>query len=248
MTRRQKALVWDDEIEVEDDTITELFNAPLTASPRPSVRTMPLPSPIHRRSLSFGTAGGFPPPIPRRSTDATGAIRPVPFSTKLPRVHPGTSGVTILEHMERVDAVEAGLRRLGPGIDGFIEEEDETEEVDVGMAGPSSLEPRSSTSATERAAMSPGPGAEADVETSPKVEPDEPDSLTNSVTEEDLVALSRSTPHMQVSMSHQQWRSDGQQHDSGFADWMRQEELEGTKKRVMIVEVCIFCPFLSQKY
>lgn len=245
LTRRQKVLVWDDEVEVEDDTITELFNAPLTASPRASVRTMPLPSPIHRRSQSFGAAGGFPPPMQRRSTDATGALRPVPFSTKLPRVHPGTTGVTILEHMERVDAVEAGLRRLGPGIDDFIEEEDETEEVDVGMAGPSSLQNPTVAPAAEHTENP----FESETPSSPKDETDEPGSLANSVTEEDLVALSRSTPHMQVSISHQQWRSDSQQQGSAFAlDWMRQEELEGVKKRVMIVEVCsMFRPFFSWK-
>ncbi|KAH8119500.1 phosphatidylinositol 3 and 4-kinase-domain-containing protein [Phellopilus nigrolimitatus] len=138
LTRRQKVLVWDDEVEVADDTITEIFNGPLTASPKPSVKTLPInlpQSPPHRRALSQSAAdgSGFPPPMRRSTSDS----RPVPFASKLPRVHPGTSGVTVLEHMERVDAVEAGLRRLALDEDTIEEQEGE---VDVGLvvASPSS--------------------------------------------------------------------------------------------------------------
>jgi len=42
-------------------------------------------------------------------------------------VHRSVTGVTVLEHLERLDAVEASLTRLGTGEDTVIEEE-----VDVG--------------------------------------------------------------------------------------------------------------------
>ena len=67
---------------------------------------MPLP----RRTRSHSHSAEFPPPSRRRSSKAE---RPIPFSAKFQKVHPGTTGVTVLEHLERLDAVEAGLQRLG---------------------------------------------------------------------------------------------------------------------------------------
>ncbi|TDL24282.1 hypothetical protein BD410DRAFT_786387 [Rickenella mellea] len=226
LTRRQKVLVWDDEVEVEDDTIREIFNAPLTASPKASINTMPLPSPSHRRSRSQ-SAAEFPPPMRRSSTDITGVTRPVPFSTKFPRVHPGTTGVTVLEHMERVDAVEAGLRRLGRHEDSVIEEEDEAEEVDMGVA-------ESVNTPSKQRTQSP---LASPVDELPAVP--EMDSLASSVVEEDLVAMSKSTPTMYTttgSGSHFRWTTDQNQDTSQNLEWMRPEATEENKKRIMIVE------------
>ena len=119
-------LVWDDIVEI---TEAEAFVGPLTASPLVRERPILPASPRERRprrSLSIGNQDDFPPPIRRTSTDVTGLPRPVSFSSKFPRINPGASGVAVLEHMERLDAVEAGLKRLG---DDMIEEEDEEDDI-----------------------------------------------------------------------------------------------------------------------
>lgn len=137
LTRRTKAMVWDDELTLPEDTVTELINGPLSASasPGPSIQTLPpfLTPQNHRRARS-SSSSDFPPPMPLRRT--TSDVRPVPFSAKFQRVHPGTTGVTVLEHLERLDAVEAGLERLGMR-DGMEDEMDE-EEQDVGDLASSS--------------------------------------------------------------------------------------------------------------
>ena len=94
LTRRKRALVWDDEIEVVDAVPRPPGMGPLSASPRPSISTMPLP----RRARSHSRSSEFPPPVRRRSSEAN---RPVPFSGKIQKVHPGITGVTVLEHLER---------------------------------------------------------------------------------------------------------------------------------------------------
>jgi len=166
--------VWDDELEIPEETIQELPNGP--ASPQ-STNTVPLP----RRARSQ-SSGEFPPPMRRTSTDASGVPRPVPFSAKFQRVHPGTTGVTVLEHLERLDAVEASLQRLGV---------DEAEEVDVGDA-------------TTKAGISPRRQSAPNVQTSPFSPPGSPlptvhevSSSRSSIAEEDLVALSKSTSHVE---------------------------------------------------
>lgn len=130
-------MVWDDELTLPEDTVTELINGPLSASasPGPSIQTLPpfLTPQNHRRARS-SSSSDFPPPMPLRRT--TSDVRPVPFSAKFQRVHPGTTGVTVLEHLERLDAVEAGLERLGMR-DGMQDEMDE-EEQDVGDLASSS--------------------------------------------------------------------------------------------------------------
>jgi hypothetical protein len=170
LTRRTKVLVWDDEMELPEETIQELPNSP--ASPQ-SMNNVPLP----RRARSQSSSE-FPPPMRRASTDASGVPRPVPFAAKFQRVHPGTTGVTVLEHLERLDAVEASLQRLGV---------DETEEVDVGDA-----------------TKSPGPESTSKVQTSPFSPPGSPlptvhevSSSRSSIAEEDLVALSKSTSYVE---------------------------------------------------
>ena len=52
--------------------------------------------------------------------------------SKFPRIHPGASGVAVLEHLERLDAVEAGLQRLGSPRGDVIEEEEGEAEEDNG--------------------------------------------------------------------------------------------------------------------
>lgn len=67
----------------------------------------------------------------RRSTtdSAVGpGTRPVPFAGKFQRINPGASGVTVLEHMERLDEVERGLKKLGME-EVVVEEEEEEEDV-----------------------------------------------------------------------------------------------------------------------
>lgn len=273
-------LVWDDEVELDEDstTIMETINGPLSASmvsPKPSVRTLPVQTPAHRRSRSQSASdpdavanakgSGFPPPVRRSTTGGKGkgAARPVPFASKLPRVHPGTSGVTVLEHMERVDAVEAGLRRLGVSED-VIEEEDEGEEIDVGVSVSSTSRP---LAVQTDVAIDVGPvSSESDftTPTSPverrsiSIMPGGPGtaSMTSSMTEEDLVAMSRSTPTLLDSRVNApglglRWPSDGHEVRAqippfGAAsrsrppdlDWIRAEEEELVKKRVVINEVC----------
>ena len=264
LTRRQKHLVWDDEVEVADDTMTELFSGPLSGSPKPSVKTLPVAvpsSPPHRRSSSHSALEspllqrGFPPPARRSAPDS----RPVPFASKLPRIHPGTSGVTVLEHMERVDAVEAGLRRLA--IDEDTIEEGEEEEDDVGIMGasPNQRPPTTQGDSSRRegvdeersGSVTPTRKDNVNVQvlSSPLLSPasEAPpggiESLASSMTEEDLVAMSRSTSALEPAPTPLHLRF-GSQEPSGAGsssrpvlDWIREEAVE--RKRIMIVEVRI---------
>ncbi|PPR07411.1 hypothetical protein CVT26_013727 [Gymnopilus dilepis] len=183
LTRRTKVLVWDEEMEIADDVIHDLPSAPVgPGSPQPSVSSVPLP----KRVRSQSTGGEFPPPMRRTSTDATGAPRPVPFAAKFQRVHPGTTGVTVLEHLERLDAVEASLQRLG------VDDSEETEEVDVGEVAAQSIKPPNEATSSTGAPTSPfsPPG-------SPLPAVQEIPSARSSIDEEDLVALSKSTSHVE---------------------------------------------------
>ncbi|KAJ8514452.1 hypothetical protein ONZ45_g8016 [Pleurotus djamor] len=215
LTRRQKVLVWDDEIDVPEETLQETSNGP-PSSPKLSISSVPLP----RRKRSRSSSSEFPPPIRRTSTDVTGAPRPVPFAAKFQRIHPGTTGVTILEHLERLDAVEASLQRLGV-------DEDEFEEVDVGEASqpvpiPSSA-PATSTSYLATSPFSP-PG-------SPLPTVQEVDSLASSMVEEDLVAMTKSTTFVESSNPrHMRWSSQA----ARSIDWMQSGETP--PKRTVIVE------------
>ncbi|KDQ57614.1 hypothetical protein JAAARDRAFT_177909 [Jaapia argillacea MUCL 33604] len=226
LTRRQNVLVWDDEVEVEEDAAEEMLNGPLSAS----IVSMPLPVPRSRRTRSHGE-GDFPPVMRRSSTDASGLPRPVSFSTKFQRVHPATTGVTVLEHMERLDAVEAGLKRLGTGDD----ELEDSEEVDVGESSSSRPKPLS---------VSPRVDSSLDASTSPfsPISPSEnlppvPEVDDDDVDEEDLVALSKSTSHLDESPMgrHFRWTSqDGPPARPNF-DWLHTAG-EAPKKRTVIVE------------
>ena len=229
---------------MDDDSFAEVFgNGPMSASPKPSVQTLPIQAASHRRARSQSAldARGFPPPMRRATTDA----RPVPFVSKLPRVHPGTSGVTVLEHMDRVDAVEAGLRRLAMD-DSVIVEEDE-EEVDVGLRSSSPQPSTVRASEAEReGSVTPHPDVSPIL--SPMSAPDQPllagtSSLASSMTEEDLVAMSKSTSVLEpgVNSPHSRFMSDQPPNGPGrpSLDWIR-EESSSERKQIMINEVCRF--------
>ncbi|KAF9461269.1 phosphatidylinositol 3 and 4-kinase-domain-containing protein [Collybia nuda] len=184
LTRRKKALVWDDELEIDEEAILEVNAGPATASPKASISSVPLP----RRTRSQSSGSDFPPPMRRTSTDASGVPRPIPFAAKFQRVHPGTTGVTVLEHLERLDAVEASLQRLGV-------DDQEGEEIDVGVTPPPpSTQPaaanaHASSSNTATSPFSP-PG-------SPLATVHEVSSSASSITEEDLAAMSKSTSYVE---------------------------------------------------
>lgn len=269
-------------MEVADDEVAETFTGPLSASPKPSVMTLPPQLPSHRRTRSHSGSeatkkhirgsSGFPPAQIRRSSSSASesdATRPVPFASKMPRVHPGTRGVTVLEHMERVDAVEAGLRRLvvPDPEDNVIPEEDEPEEVDVGL--PSSLTPSSSRPSTIRAANTAENSSALEdslILGSPLLSPSNSGdaagdithlslpvgglhSMESSMTEEDLVAMSKSMSVLDPAPQplHMRWNSNenpastnGAVNDVGISshnlEWMHGDASEA-RKRIVINEV-----------
>ena len=163
--------------------------------------------------------------------------RPVSFSKKFSRVHPAMTGVTVLEHMERLDAVEAGLKRLG------VEETvvDDDEEVDVGE----SSRPKKPVRPTVRTEDHQSPFEdEGDMAASGLLSPsarsqrlppvtENGNEDAQSIAEEDMVAMSKSMSHMERPPNHPRWPSDQGRPN---LDWM-QEVPESPKKRTVIVEV-----------
>lgn len=264
LTRRTKVLVWDDEIPVTDDMFPEptMSNGSSshsthvpTISPHASIASMPLPTQTrHARSQSVS---GFPPPIRRMSTDMVGISRPVSFSAKFQRVHPATTGVTVLEHMERLDAVEAGLKRLA--VDENVVQDDE--EVDVGESSssvrsqnriPSSAPPGQTTFTSPPLSREPsgegGVGLLSPGGTSERLpavpEADDAEShnaLEMSFAEEDLVALSKSTSQIEVPALHTRFASFQNHTREGerpSLEWMQSDPAsESPKVRTAIVEV-----------
>ncbi|TFK54327.1 hypothetical protein OE88DRAFT_1732997 [Heliocybe sulcata] len=236
LTRRQKVLVWDDEVEIVDEVTEDPFdfNGPLSAS---SIASLP-PLPGHRRAQS-ASEGGAAPPMRRTSTDAL--PRPVPFSARHQRVHPGTTGVTVLEHMERLDAVEAGLKRLGSEDLGIPDDE---EEMDVADSGSSAS--KAASSSRQEQPQSAGPSrTPASEQPSSAFSPPARSENLQSVPEHedgieedhDMVALSMSTPQLDDRpQPNTRWTT----HAAGRRsfDWMRsdQDQPESAKKRVAIVE------------
>ncbi|GJE94494.1 hypothetical protein PsYK624_106640 [Phanerochaete sordida] len=238
LTRRQKVLVWDDEVQLTDDNLPAMLNGPGLSrlpppsplsprsphSPHPSVSTLP-EQPRTRRSASVTD---FPPPMRRVSSEHA---RPVSFSAKFSRVHPATTGVTVLEHMERLDAVEAGLKRLG------LDDEDEDgdagaggEEVDVG---------------TVRAKRRPGEAPDGEPVLSPSAPSERLPAVpegddggatddAESVAEEDLVAMSKSMSHIESTSPHSaRWPSP---HERANLDWMDVDAGSSPRRRVVIAE------------
>jgi len=212
--------------------------------PQPSISTLPLPGQFpskHSRRRSSGS--DFPPPIRRVSSDYTGSLRPVPFSAKFQRVHPGTTGVTVLEHMERLDAVEASLERLG--VENGVEEIEE----DVGESSASSA-PRPIAVANGVLALAEGaliasssaPSRGGAPELTPVPEADSPTPsmvAEEHEEEEDVVALSKSLSQLDtrpLSASAQRGRgtsSHSAQATRRMLDWMQDEP---AKKRTVISE------------
>lgn len=231
-------LVWNDEIEISGeentglDEITHDRNEALS-SPKLSISSVPI---MPRRSRSQSSSGDFPPaPMRRTTTGTSGGHRPVPFSAKFQRVHPGTTGVTVLEHLEQLDAVEASLQRLE------VLSDEEIDEVDVGES--SSLLAKSKTKYAGRSERASSPSNLPP--TSPFSPPGSPQglapvpempSLESSITEEDLAALSKSTSHMEgpssSSSRHTRWAS--QALGSGV-DWLHENDTPAT--RTVISEV-----------
>jgi hypothetical protein len=211
LTRRKKALVWDDELEIAEETFREAMASPGPASPKPSIVSVPLP----RRTRSQSSSSEFPPPMRRTSTDAP---RPVPFAAKFQRVHPGTTGVTVLEHLERLDAVEARLQRLGGA---------EEEEIDVGVASTRPVQvPSAQVASSSHIPTSPfsPPG-------SPLATVHEVSSSASSVVEEDLAAMSKSTSCVEGLPS----RNGRQAGRGGRVNWI--QPVDASQKRTVIVEV-----------
>jgi phosphatidylinositol 4-kinase type 2 len=220
-------LVWDEEIEVDGLDGANDEDGP--SSPTMSISSVPLPR--RSRSQSYGE---FPPPMRRTSTDASGAPRPVPFAAKFQRIHPGTTGVTVLEHLERLDAVEASLQRLG------VDEE----EVDIGVSSappapsrrPHNTHSRQGSSSAQvlfSPPLSPRLEPVPEASRSPSASAsDGPDSRRSSLDEEDLVAMSKSTSHVEGGYPFS--RNIGTITTAGL-DWT--EDGGGQQKRVMITEV-----------
>lgn len=241
MTRRTKALVWDDQLELDEDTISQILQHSHSASPQPSINTLPLPGQLatFRRARSQSSSSDFPPPIRRVSSERPGTMRPVPFSAKFQRVHPGTTGVTVLEHLERLDAVEASLERLAA--------EDVTEEIEEDV-GEYSSTPRPITAANRLTlsegvliASSSAPSRAGAPELAPVPEADSPtpSALIEEEHEEDVVALSKSLPHLDTGPMSAGFHGRGISSYSAQAgnrtlDWMQDEP---AKKRTVISEV-----------
>lgn len=286
LTRRTKVLVWDDEIPMTEDMFQDVEAANGSAppqhipaiSPHASIASMP-PMPIQPRRARSHSASGFPPPIRRTSTDMRGISRPVSFSAKFQRVHPATTGVTVLEHMERLDAVEEGLKRLGVDEDVVVDDEERVAqvevEVDVGEssssaparalsiaipasapptqttfnspsisressvseagAGPSLLSPASQT---ERLPVVPETEDAVSVDTDQEGAGEEERDLSMSFAEEDLVALSKSTSHIEGphSMLHTRFTSQSAIQEEPGLEWIHNDPADSPKTRMVIVE------------
>lgn len=167
----------------------------------------------------------------RVSTEFTGVSRPVSFSAKFSRVHPATTGVTVLEHMERLDAVEAGLKRLG------VEEEEEVledEETDVGTVRSKAV-PKKPQDAEAEPIVSPS-GRSDRLPVVQEHDGDGADEFSNGMTEEDLVAMSKSMPHLESPTPlHTRWTSAAEQTS---LEWI--DAANSPRRRLVIAEVCGF--------
>lgn len=233
LTRRQKVLVWDDEIELTEDNMPAILNGPGLSrlpphsphSPHPSISTLP----EQARARRSNSVTDFPPPMRRVSSEHA---RPVSFSAKFSRVHPATTGVTVLEHMERLDQVEAGLKRLT--LEGEEDAVDD-EEVDVGTMRPKPRRPQETN--TSEAQLVVSPSAQSD--RLPVVPEHEDGAATDdgmSVAEEDLVAMSKSMSHIESASPQSRWTSPAERPN---LDWMDIDAANSPRRRVVIAEVSV---------
>jgi len=87
--------------------------------PRASTNTIPFPVPVawlgSTRSITHRATSSFPS---KRPADFLNFTRPAPFSTTYSKVHSETTGVAILEQLERLDAVEVSVKKLGSSVGG----------------------------------------------------------------------------------------------------------------------------------
>ena len=264
--------MWDDELEStheifkgegevhpeSEDPFEDQEDRP--SSPHASINTMPLPTPPARLNFSRprlqGTVSNFPS---RRSTDLLNFARPVSFSTTYSKVHPGTTGVAVLEQMERLDAVEASLKKLGGGVGGGDNPGNADHEVDVGESSTSAKNNRQSAPGrTSRSSSSHthnnddsvppimtasfsgplSPGAISDG--LPAVAEEAPSSNASEMGDEDLMQMSKSMSYMDARPSlHSRWVSQ----DGNRLDWVIDEE-ETPKPKMVIVEVRMPIPLL----
>jgi len=265
LTRRQKVLVWDDELEStheifkdEDPENEDPFQDPedRPSSPHASVNTMPLPAPPARLSFSRPRPRGVVSDFPsRRSADLLNFARPVSFSTTYSKVHPGTTGVAVLEQMERLDAVEASLKKLGGGADDGDNTGSDDREVDVGEFSPPTNNKTVPASAPGRLSRSSSrtrsgdDGAPPIMTASfsgpfstgalpdglPAVVEEMPSSNVSEVGDEDLAQMSKSMSHMDGRpLFHSRWMSQGG--GGPRLDWII-DEGETPKPKMVIVEV-----------
>jgi len=154
-------------------------------------------------------------------------------------VHPGTTGVTVLEHMERLDAVEAGFKGLGSEDLGIPDDE---EEVDVAESTSSASK---ATSLSRQEQPQPAETSKASA-SGPPSSPFSPTARSENLpsvpevgdgNEDDLVALSMSTPQLDDGPQRNiRWTT----HAAGRRsfDWMRSErdQPDSSKKRTVIAE------------
>ena len=272
LTRRQKVLVWDDEVEsthemfkVEDEVHHESEDPfedheDRPSSPHASISTMPLPAPAARLSFTRPrmqkATSNFPS---RRSADFLNFTRPVSFSTTYSKVHPGTTGVAVLEQLERLDAVEASLKKLGGGVDGDNSGNADCE-VDVAesptspstkngrLFGPVSAPGRMSRSSSSHThnnddgvppimtASFSGPFSPGGTPDGlPAVAEEAPSSNASEVGDEDVAQMSKSMSYMDGRPSlHSRWLS--QDGNRPRLDWII-DEGETPKPKVVLVEV-----------
>jgi len=265
-------LVWDDEVEsthemfkAEDEDHHENDNPfqdpeDRPSSPHASINTMPLPAPTPRLSLTRPRQQKFVSAPSRRSRDFVNFTRPVSFSTTYSKVHPGTTGVAVLEQMERLDAVEASLKKLGGGVGGDSSgnpdrEEDVVESAtsprtrnnrsSAPISGPGQIS-RSSSSHTHTHSNDDGvspmmtasfsgpfsPGGISDG--LPAVVEEAPPSNASEVGDEDLTQMSKSMSYMDGRPSfHSRWMS--QDGNRPRLDWII-DEGETPKPKMVIVE------------
>lgn len=180
-------------------------------------------------------------PNSNRSTVRPIKVCPILHSSDhLPIYIGSVTGVTVLEHLERLDAVEASLKRLGGGEDIGIEEEDEDEEVDVGesLTKPLIIPGHGDTEATSEVTPPFTPQGSPPLTT---VHEHLPMALENSVTEADLAMMSKSLSHMDRPVSSRsRWASfhRRQQEGSRALDWIHNGDAQSEPQpQIAIVEV-----------
>ncbi|KAG8835311.1 phosphatidyl inositol kinase [Serendipita sp. 399] len=113
LTRRAKVLIWDDQLEVGESFPAEALLGPMSAGAAPKTFNLfSRGSPTRTRRIRSVSSPrmDFPP----GGFNTSSGTRPVPFSSKVGRVNPSATGVSVLEHMERLDKIEESLTNLGP--------------------------------------------------------------------------------------------------------------------------------------